>query len=106
VSISVRRVAYTFGVTYQTTEAQLAAIPQIVREIITAQQQTRFDRAHFQAFGEFALTFEVVYFVTTAEYAVYMDIQQAINLALLRRFREEGISFAYPTRTLVVRQDR
>jgi small-conductance mechanosensitive channel len=34
-----------------------------------------------------------------------MDIQQAINLALLRRFREYGIEFAYPTRTLHVKSD-
>ncbi len=30
----------------------------------------------------------------------YMDIQQAINLALFRRFQEEKIEFAYPTQTL------
>jgi small-conductance mechanosensitive channel len=100
-----RRVAFTFGVTYQTTEAQLAAIPNIVRETISTQPDVRFDRAHFQSFGEFALLFEVVYIVTKPDYAVFMDIQQAINLALLRRFRTEGISFAYPTRTLVVHQD-
>jgi small-conductance mechanosensitive channel len=29
-----------------------------------------------------------------------MDLQQAINLALVRRFADEGIEFAYPTRTL------
>ncbi len=101
-----RRIAYTFGVTYQTTEEQLAAIPNIVREIVKAQPDVRFDRAHFQSFGEFALTFEVVYIVTKADYTLSMDVQQAINLALLRRFREEGISFASPTRTVVVRQER
>jgi len=99
-----RRVVFTFGVTYQTTETQLTTIPQAVRDIINEQAGTRFDRAHFQAFGESALTFEVVYYVTNPDYTVYMNIQQAINLALLRRFREEGIAFAYPTRTLVVRQ--
>jgi small-conductance mechanosensitive channel len=31
-----------------------------------------------------------------------MDAQQAINLALVRRFESEGIGFAYPTRTLFV----
>ena len=45
--------------------------------------------------------FDEVYFGNT----IHMDVQQAINLALLRRFREEGITFAYPTGTLVVRRD-
>jgi len=31
-----------------------------------------------------------------------MDIQQNINLALFRKFEEEGIEFAYPTRTVVI----
>jgi small-conductance mechanosensitive channel len=29
-----------------------------------------------------------------------MDIQQAINIALFRRFDKESIEFAYPTQTL------
>ena len=29
-----------------------------------------------------------------------MDIQQTVNLELYARFRDEGIEFAYPTRTL------
>ncbi|WP_416200116.1 hypothetical protein [Undibacterium sp. 5I1] len=36
------------------------------------------------------------------DYNAYMDIQQAINLALLKQFRSLGVSFAYPTRTLHV----
>jgi small-conductance mechanosensitive channel len=32
-----------------------------------------------------------------------MDTQQAINLEICRRFSEEGIEFAYPTRTVYVR---
>jgi small-conductance mechanosensitive channel len=99
-----RRIAFTFGVTYQTTDAQIRAIPQMISDIISAQPDTRFDRAHFQTFGEFALKFEVVYFVVKTDYKLFMDIQQTINLELLRRFREEGIVFAYPTQTVVVRQ--
>jgi small-conductance mechanosensitive channel len=99
-----RRIAFSFGVTYQTTEAQITAIPRMVGDIISAQPDTRFDRAHFQAFGESALRFEVVYFVLKTDYKIFMDIQQTINLELLHRFREEGIVFAHPTQTLVFRQ--
>ncbi|HEY8415602.1 MAG TPA: mechanosensitive ion channel family protein, partial [Thermaerobacter sp.] len=53
-------------------------------------------------FGDFALIFEFVYFVTDPDYLLYMDIQQSINLGIYRRFSEEGIQFAYPTRTIYV----
>ena len=33
---------------------------------------------------------------------VYMDLQQAINLAIFRRFEQEQIEFAYPTQTLII----
>jgi small-conductance mechanosensitive channel len=29
-----------------------------------------------------------------------MDVQQTVNLAILRRFAEERVAFAYPTRTV------
>ena len=35
-------------------------------------------------------------------YNAYMDIQQAINLAMVRRFESMGVEFAYPTRTLYI----
>lgn len=97
-----RRVMFSFGVLYETPCEKLAAIPRIVREIIEAQPNTQFDRAHFKEYGDFALKFEVVYYVLVPDYNVYMDIQQAINLELYRRFREEGIGFAYPTQMVYV----
>jgi small-conductance mechanosensitive channel len=97
-----RRVVFSLGVTYQTPRTKLEAIPGIIREAIEAQDKTRFDRAHFQKYGDFALVFESVYYVLEPDYTLYMDIQQAINLRVHRRFEEEGIEFAYPTQTLFV----
>jgi small-conductance mechanosensitive channel len=92
-----RRVVFSFGVVYETPPELLARIPGIVEEIIAQQGQTRFDRAHLKEFGDFSLNFEAVYYVLAPEYGTYMDIQQAINLALHARFEREGIEFAYPT---------
>jgi small-conductance mechanosensitive channel len=97
-----RRVAFAVGVTYDVTQQQLEAIPAILKEIVSAQQQVKFDRAHFRAFGASSLDFEVVYTVQTADYGVFMDIQQAINFALFKRFASERIEFAYPTQTIKV----
>lgn len=97
-----RRIAFTVGVVYQTPAEKLERIPRIIREVVEAQANCRFDRAHFAAFGDFALSFETVYYVTDPDYAVYMDVQQAINLGLFRRFQAEGIAFAYPTQRILV----
>lgn len=95
-----RRIVFSVGVTYQTPHEKLERMPAMIREIIEAQQNVRFDRAHFQKYGDSSLDFEMVYFVTLPDYNIFMDVQQAINLEIYRRFVAEGIEFAYPTRTV------
>lgn len=95
-----RRVAFGFRVAYQTSLEQLAALPQLVAEIVSAIEHTRFDRAHFKGFGESALEYEVVYHVLSPDYALYMDIQQRINLELMRACAARQIRFGYPVRTV------
>ncbi|MDH3200587.1 MAG: mechanosensitive ion channel family protein [Myxococcales bacterium] len=95
-----RRVVFTLGVTYGTAKDKLEKIPEILREAIEAQDKAKFDRSHFASYGDFSLNFETVYFVMDSDYNLYMDIQQAINLAVYQRFAEEGIEFAFPTQTL------
>ena len=97
-----RRVLFTIGVTYQTPVEKVERIPGIIQEVIQAQEQVRFDRAHFSSFGASSLDFEIVYWVLDRDYALFMTIQQEINLELYRRFEEESIEFAYPTQTLFV----
>ena len=95
-----RRVVFSLGVVYQTPPAKLEQIPTMIRTMIEKQEGAVFDRAHFATFGSYSLNFEVVYFIASAEYIHYMDIQQAINLKIINKFAEEGIEFAYPTQTV------
>ncbi len=97
-----RRVVFKLGVTYQTSAEKLKAIPLMVKAIITQQQDATFDRGHFATYGDFSLGFEFVYYVNGADYAKYMDIQQAVNLEIFESFEMEKIEFAYPTQTLFV----
>lgn len=95
-----RRVAFGFGVTYETPLKYLKEIPSILGKIIESIELGRFDRAHFKRFGDSSLDYEVVYFVETDDYVTYMNIQQEINLRLLEEFEKRGIDMAYPTRTI------
>lgn len=100
-----RRNVLTLDVTYDTPTDVVARIPGMLKEIVESQELVRFDRSHFSAYGESALRFETVYYVLNPEYNKHMDIQQAIFLAVLERFRSEGIDFAFPTRTIVHKHD-
>jgi len=95
-----RRIVFKFGVTYQTPPEKLRQIPDIVKNIISSVDGTQFDRAHFFAYGDFSLIFEIVYFVLSANYLEYMDFQHEINLRLNEEFARQEIRFAYPTQTI------
>jgi small-conductance mechanosensitive channel len=96
-----RRVQFGFNIDYETSHALVQMIPGMIKGIIEAQAGgIRFDRAHFKGYGEKALQFEVVYFLPTPDFNAYMDVQQAINLAMLQQFRELGVDFGYTARTL------
>ncbi|HET9424194.1 MAG TPA: mechanosensitive ion channel family protein [Gemmatimonadaceae bacterium] len=96
-----RRAAFSVDVTYDTPPDVVERIPGMVRAAIEAQSPVRFDRCHFASFAESALRIEAVYYVLNPEYNVFMDIQQRINLTLLRQFNAASIEFAFPTRTMI-----
>ena len=100
-----RRVNFELGIKGETPYERLESIPQILKEIVEAQEQTTFDRSHFRSYGDFALIFDVVYHVEGPDYQQHMDIQQAINLEIYKRFEKEGIEFAYPTQTIYMKKD-
>ena len=95
-----RRIAFAFGIKYDTTANKMKKINKIVKDIIDKTKLATFDRIHFREFGDFSLNYEVVYYVETSDYNKYMDVQQEINLAIKEAFEKEKIEFAFPTRTL------
>jgi small-conductance mechanosensitive channel len=98
-----RRVAFPFGLAFDTPTALLGEVPSLVKREIEKVPGVRFDRCHLKSIADSILAYETVYFVLTADYRAYMDAQQAVNLAVLRAFEENGIRLAYPTRAIYVR---
>src|SRR5690606_19566701 len=91
--MELRRIAFRFVVAYGADDGQIQAIVQNVRKTIEGMELTRFDRAHLLQFVPRGLEFEVVYYVLSADYNVYMDLQQEINLAILRHLQGLGLEF-------------
>jgi small-conductance mechanosensitive channel len=99
-----RRIAFTIGVTYDTPLEKLKKIPPLVTEIIKGIEGAEFERAYFTTFGDSSLKFDISYFVTTANYETYLQIQQKINFAIIEAFEREGIEMAFPTSTVIVKK--
>jgi small-conductance mechanosensitive channel len=101
-----RRVVFTISVGQQTPLAELQKIPGLIRSLIEAYPDVRFDRSHFAKIAAASFDFEAVYFVRTTDYARHMDILQEINLRLIEAFEKQGIAFAYPVQRLYLEQQQ
>lgn len=98
--MSQRRVVLGLDVPYDTPPDVLAEIPKFIETIVRAQSPVKFDRSHVASFAESSIHIETVYFVLDPDYGIYMNVQQAIDLAILREFNAKTIRFALPSRTV------
>lgn len=95
-----RRITFNFGIVYSTPSTKIKKIPDIIEKIINHEEMAEFDRAHFTTFGDSSLDFEVVYYLLSADFAIFRDIHQKILLEIKNNFEKENIEMAFPTTTV------
>lgn len=96
-----RRITFRIGIRYETPLEKVKLVSGWLKKIVDDDPNTRTERVHFVSFGESALIFEVTYYVLSQDFKEYLDAQERINIAIAEKLQSEGISFAYPTRTII-----
>jgi small-conductance mechanosensitive channel len=91
-----RRLVHRIGVDPRTPVEKVAEIPSLIERLILATTDAQFERCHLTRLGENALEFELVYHVSGSEYSLALDVQQVINLGILRSFAREEIELSQP----------
>jgi small-conductance mechanosensitive channel len=94
-----RRIVQGFGLVYQTSPEVCARVPEIAREVVTACDKCSFLRCGMIGYGASSLDFEVQFDVKSEVWQKVFDARSQVLIALLQRFNDEGIEFAYPTQT-------
>ncbi|MCX6665792.1 MAG: mechanosensitive ion channel family protein [Euryarchaeota archaeon] len=94
-----RRVEFTIRANQNTSLNKLKKIPTIVENTIKTCEPAEFDMIHLREIGPFAYNFEVIYYIKTGDYHIYLDTQEKINYALKEAFEKEGIEFGFQGRT-------
>ena len=100
-----RRIVFSLDVEYGTPLETLRKIPPMIKSIVQKRKLTTFDRAHFAFYKDWSLRFEVVYYVLSADYNTYMDIQQEVNLEIYEEFEKQKINFAFPTQSMLIKRE-
>jgi len=93
-----RRTRFGIGVIYQTKPDDARRIPGILKTIIEANDAV-FIRCGFVGFGDSSINFEVDFDIMSSDYDTVYNGRHTIGLAILQKFNEEGLEFAYPTQT-------
>jgi len=98
-----RRVSFTVGVTYDSTEEQIKSIVKGIQDLVDEHPNTNQDgEVHFTEFGASSLDIMVLYYIDTMDWSVFLRIKEEINYEIMRIVNDNGADFAFPTQTLIV----
>jgi MscS family membrane protein len=95
-------------ITYDTPPDKVEKAVSIVREILDNHEGMHPDfppRVFFNGFNDWSLNITVFAWYHPAIYWDMQEWQQRTCLEILRRFKDEGIDFAFPSRTLYLAND-
>ncbi|HTD67711.1 MAG TPA: mechanosensitive ion channel family protein [Candidatus Limnocylindria bacterium] len=93
------------GITYDTPAERVARAMQILEEVFKPHPMTADLIISFNKFESSSLNILVVHWWNSTDFKAYLAGIQLLNLEVKRRFDAEGISFAFPTQTLYLKQD-
>lgn len=95
-----RKVVLNLGLTYDTTPEAVENAMKILEEIVGEHASLESNSLiSFNGFGDFALNVLFIYYIRSGE--DILKTQSEVDLAILRRFNEAGLDFAFPTQTIL-----
>lgn len=96
---------FAIGLTYDTPAPRIRLAVQILEKLFKEHPKTADVIIHFNKFADFYLNIDILYWCKTTDWREYTAILQELNLAIKERFDAEGLSFAFPTQTLYLREE-
>jgi len=99
-----RRVLLSHSVCYDTEISKLEKIPIEIKKIIESHKDTEYSRSNLKELSDYSIIFETEYFISSPDYAYFMEINEQINLEIMKYFKSKKIEFAYPTQNINIRK--
>jgi MscS family membrane protein len=93
------------GLTYDTSTEKLKRALTILDEVYKSHAMTHDVLIAFNKFADSALNIQVVHWWKSTNPREQLLGMQELNLAVKKRFDEEGINFAFPSQTVYLKQD-
>ncbi|MGI8618530.1 MAG: mechanosensitive ion channel family protein [Gemmatimonadaceae bacterium] len=86
-----RRAILVTRIPPDTGDDAVARVPELMQAALDARRDARLEHTHLRGVTDSALEFETVYFVTTADQAAAVEVQEAVLLQTRRVFAAAGV---------------
>jgi len=105
----IRRTA-NITITYDSGHDKTKKAVDIIRQVLAEVPEVNADakkppRVYFNDFNDWSLNIYVSYWVKPPDFWLYHQVNEKINLEIMKRFEAEGIEFAFPTQTLYLKKE-
>ncbi len=97
-------------ITYDSGHTKAKRAVEIIKEILADVPEINIDpnkppRVYFNEFNDWSLNIYMSYWVKPADYWLYQEVNQRVNLEMMKHFEAEKIEFAFPSQTLYVKKE-
>ncbi|WP_324782482.1 mechanosensitive ion channel family protein [Mesobacillus jeotgali] len=99
-----RQITFKLGVTYDTPRVKLQRTILRIEEMLKSNDDIHPDTifVKFDEYNDSSLDIFLYFFTKTTVWAEYLAVKEEINFAIMEILEEEGVSVAFPSRTLYV----
>lgn len=101
-----RRVIVMLGLTYNTDHQRIQEALNLLKDVHAEHSEFLEEKVLtlFDSFGNYSLNLKFVYFIKKEQ--DILAVSSNVNLAILQRFKQAGLEFAFPTQTIHAKVDK
>ena len=97
-------------ITYDSGHTKASRAVEIIKEVLAdvpevSSNPDTVPKVYFNEFNDWSLNIYMSYWVRPADYWLYMQVNERVNLEIMKRFEGEKIEFAFPSQTLYLKKD-
>jgi len=98
------RIQFLLGLTYSTTREQMQNVCLQIRQLCENMDEIHNEGidVNFFEFGDSSLNIRIVCYARAADNSTYLNIREKFNLAVMKIVEENGVSCAFPSRSLYI----
>lgn len=102
--LSKRRLDFVIGLTYDSTSQQMRQIVNDIRDLLTERDHIEEGSVvvHFVTFGDSALEIRIICNILLPDWGQFTAETEQINLAIMDMVEADGLSMAFPSRSLYI----